>query len=235
MGFDSLIAHQINNCGLAQLVEHATLNRDVAGSNPASTASFITTRRCFGSCRNHDRPRAQGITDCGVAAAVTPNRTTWTLCAGRHVLPAPGWLDEFSFNGGCSLAGRALGCDPGRRRFESVQSPQFSVALPERSKGAACKAVARRFESGTPLQCYLALAQLEERDATNVEAAGSSPAGGSSYAVHQVIGHPPLTVGGVGRRALRQFRSVGKWHAACFGSRSSGVRFTPLRPVFPPR
>ena len=28
------------NCGLAQLVEHLTLTRDVAGSNPASTASF---------------------------------------------------------------------------------------------------------------------------------------------------------------------------------------------------
>jgi hypothetical protein len=30
----------------------------------------------------------------GLATAMVPNRTAWTLCAGRHALPAPGWIDE---------------------------------------------------------------------------------------------------------------------------------------------
>ena len=55
------------------------------------------------------------------------------------------------FNGDVSSVGRALDCDSKGHRFESGTSPHF----------------------------YLTLAQLEERDATNVEVAGSIPAGGS--------------------------------------------------------
>ena len=73
---------------------------------------------------------------------------------------------------------------------------KFNVGLPERPKGAACKAVDRRFESATPLHQFLALAQMEERDATNVEVAGSIPAGGSRYAAHQFTGRSPLTATG---------------------------------------
>ena len=60
--------------------------------------------------------------------------------------------------------------------------PVFSVGLPERSKGAVCKTVVRRFESGTPLQFFLlTVAQLEERPATIREAADSNSAGGAIH------------------------------------------------------
>ncbi len=95
------------------------------------------------------------------------------------------------FDGGVSSIGRAPDCESGGWRFESATSPQYegaldgadsiTVGLPERSKGAACKAVVRRFESGTPL--HSTEAQLDERMATNHEGADSSSAGGTNLSV----------------------------------------------------
>lgn len=97
-----------------------------------------------------------------------------------------------SVDGDVSSTGRAPDCESGGWRFETVTSPQYdgadegadciTVGLPERSKGAACKAVVRRFESGTPL--HSTEAQLDERMATNHEGADSSSAGGTTPLWH---------------------------------------------------
>jgi hypothetical protein len=127
-----------------------------------------------------------------------------------------------------SSVGRARCYERRGRRFDPcrrVHSCSASDVRPVAPHGHR-----RRKACAAPV--LLALAQLEERDVTNVEVAGSIPAGGSMYWRTRHIGAVSRHCGRCRMAARHQIRSVGKWHAVCFGSRTSGVRFTPLRPCY---
>jgi hypothetical protein len=225
------------NCGLAQLVEHLTLTQDVAGSIPASTASSSPPGAASG--------RAATSTDHAPRTSrITALRLPWrqTVPRGPSVRDATSYrrlaaLMIAVFHGGCSLVGRAPDCDSGRRRFESDQSPQFSIhrvpmwGCPRGQRARPAKPSiagsnpARHSSFISPWLSWKSATLRTSRSQVRALQAGPF------YAARQVTGWPPLTAAGAGRRALHLFRGVGKWHAACFGSRSSGVRFTPPRPL----